>query len=254
MRFVARASATVGTTAGYLSRFEIAALSGDRTEMLAEWVPRWARRLLQIYGVAVHAEGPVIGDGGSYPGVSANGVGRVFVFNHRSAMDVFITFAFAEARLVSRGDLARWPLAGVGARRIGTLFVDRSSMRSGANVMKQMTRALQQGVGIALYPEGTAYSGDEVRKLRPGAFKAAQTSGAEIIPLGLAYADDAAYFHDEGFLEHARRVVGLPNLRAALVAGDPILAGDRAIVEVSRETRASLQLLVHRARARLEET
>ena len=90
-RFALRASATVGATAAYLSRFELAALRHDRTEKLANHVPRWARRLLQIYGVTVLTEGPVIGDGGSYPGVSDNGVGRVFVLNHRSAMDVFIS-------------------------------------------------------------------------------------------------------------------------------------------------------------------
>lgn len=250
-RFALRASATVGATAGYLSRFEVAALRGDRVEHLAHHVPLWARRLLQIYGVSVRTEGAFIGEGRAYPGVSANGVGRVFVFNHRSAMDVFLTFAYVEARLVSRADLGQWPLVGVGARRIGTLFVDRSSMRSGATVLKAMTRALESGVGIALYPEGTAFAGDEVRSFKPGAFKAAQQSGAEIIPLGIAYADDAAYFGDEGFLDHARRVAGLAGLKAALVAGEPIVGADRQVVDLSREAHASVQALVHRARSLL---
>lgn len=251
-RFAARVSATVGATAAYLSRFEVAALRRERTEMLAAWVPRWARSLLSIYGVSLTTEGAFIGEGRAYPGVSPNGTGRVFVLNHRSAMDIPITFAFTEGRLVSRADLAQWPLVGGGARRIGTLFVDRASMRSGATVLKEMTRALASGVGIAIYPEGTAYAGDEVRKFMPGAFKAAQKSGAEIIPLGIAYDDTAAYYGDESFVDHARRVVGLRGLRAALVVGEPITVGERTVVEVSSEARERVQTLVNRARAMLE--
>lgn len=251
-RFAARVSATVGATAAYLSRFEVAALRHDRDEMLAAWVPRWAQRLLSIYGVSLKRLGPFVSEGRAYPGVSPNGVGRVFVLNHRSAMDIPITFAFTEGRLVSRADLAQWPLVGGGARRIGTLFVDRASMRSGATVLKEMTRALANGVGIAIYPEGTAFAGDEVRKFMPGAFKAAQKSGAEIVPMGIAYADAAAYYGDESFVDHARRVAGLRGLRAALVAGEPITVGDRTVVEVSNDARERVQDLVNRARAALE--
>jgi 1-acyl-sn-glycerol-3-phosphate acyltransferase len=252
-RFAARASATLGATAGYLGRFEAAALGADRTEMLAAWVPRWARALLQIYRVELSTAGPIIGRGDVYPGRADSGVGRVFVSNHRSAMDILITFAFADARLVSRADLAKWPLVGGGARRIGTLFVDRASMRSGATVLKEMVRALGSGVGIAIYPEGTAFSGDEVRRFKPGAFKAAQTTGAEVIPLGIAYDDPSAYFGDESFLDHARRVAGLPRLRCALVAGDPILVGDRTVAEASADCRERVQDLVGAARRLLEE-
>lgn len=251
-RFALRASATLGTTVAYLSRFEVAAMQSDRTEMLAEWVPRWARSLLDVYGVNVVTDGPVVGGNDVYPGRSDDGLGRVFVLNHRSAMDILITFAFTDARLVSRADLAQWPLVGGGARRIGTLFVDRASMRSGATVLKEMTRALANGVGIAIYPEGTAFSGDEVRRFKPGAFKAAKLTGAQIIPLGLAYDDAAAYYGDESFLDHARRVAGLSGLSAALVSGEPIVVGDRTVREVSEQTRASLQDLVHRARNLLE--
>ncbi len=252
LRFTARASATVAVTATYLGRFEVAALGADRDQMLAHWVPRWARSLLATYGVALRTEGPVIGEGRPYPGRSPGGKGRVFVMNHRSAMDVLVAFACTEGRLVSRADLASWPLVGGGARRIGTLFVDRASIRSGATVQKEMTRALERGVGIAIFPEGTAFAGDEVRAFKPGAFKAAEQAGAEIVPLGVAYDDAAAYYGDESFLEHAKRVAGLPRLEAALVAGEPILVGDRRIVDVSRDTRERVQALVARARALLE--
>jgi 1-acyl-sn-glycerol-3-phosphate acyltransferase len=254
-RLALRASATVGATAAYLSGFEAHAATRpreERTALLDRWVPRWARALLEVQGVALTTRGPYIGEGGVYPGRGPDGVGRVFVLNHRSALDVLVTFAYAEARLVSRADLARWPLIGFGARRIGTLFVDRASMRSGATVLKEMTRALSRGVGIALYPEGTAFPGDEVRPFRPGAFKAAQKTGAEIVPMGLAYADPLAYFGaDETFLAHSQRVVGLRQNRAALVAGDPVRVEGRSVVELSRAVHQQMTELVAAARALL---
>jgi 1-acyl-sn-glycerol-3-phosphate acyltransferase len=254
-RLALRASATLASTVGYLGSFETHAATrpaGERTALLDTWVPRWARTLLRVQGVDLVTRGPHIGEGTAYPGRGPDGKGRVFVLNHRSALDVLITFSYAEARLVSRADLARWPLIGFGARRIGTLFVDRASMRSGATVLKEMTRALSRGVGIAIYPEGTAFSGDEVRPFRPGAFKAAQQTGAEIVPMGIAYGDPLAYFGDESFAAHSQRVLALRKVRAALVAGEPISVEGRSVVDLSRTVHDRLQELVHAARRELD--
>jgi len=254
LRLAARTSAVVGATFAYLGGCNTESLlsKAQRNRVLDKWVPRWARKVLRIYNFQLDAEGPHVGAGGSYPGVAPNGVGRVFIMNHRSGVDIPITFAVAEARLVSRHDLARWPLVGGGARQIGTLFVDRSSLRSSASVLKEMVRALERGIGVALYPEGTAFAGDEVRAFRLGAFKAAQRTGAEIIPMGIAYADQAAYYGDESFMNHMQRVASMPRLRAALVVGDAIRTQGETIVELRRQAHGSLQTLVERSRQRLQ--
>src|SRR5690606_31849536 len=154
--------------------------SGDGEEVLHKWVHRWARTLLSIFGVELDASGRYLDEGVPYPAADERGVGRVFVMNHRSGMDIPIAFALADAHLVSRHDLASWRGVARGARRLGSLFVDRGSMRSGASVRKAMTRARARGQGIFIFPEGTAFSGDEVRPSRPGAFNAARRTGAEI--------------------------------------------------------------------------
>lgn len=252
-RLSRRLGVATSTTLGLWACMDVETLlsSGDPEAIQHKWVGRWARRVLTSLGVTVLADGPNVGEGQRYPGRAPSGKGRLFILNHRSAIDIFLTFALTEGHLVSRHDLAEWPMVGRGARRVGTLFVDRNSMVSGASVLKLMTRALEQGRGIAIYPEGTAFSGDEVRPFRPGAFRAAQRSGAEIIPLGVAYDNPAAYYGDETFAAHTQRVVALPQLRASVVVGEPLLPGDLPLAELRDHAQAAVQKLVHRARDRL---
>jgi 1-acyl-sn-glycerol-3-phosphate acyltransferase len=254
LRIGARATASLSTTLGVWACLDLETLLSHSSQfypLLHKWANRWARTVLKIYGVKLITDGLHVSLGNSYPRRGPGGVGRIFVMNHRSGMDIMITFAMTESHLVSRADLAQWPLIGQGAHRTGTLFVDRTSMRSGATVLKAMTRALREGRGVTVFPEGTSFSGDEVRFFHPGAFNAARRAGAEIIPMGIAYANDAASFGDESFGAHLKRLSALPELRAALVVGDAIVPGDESLVELRDHCRERVQELVYRARALL---
>ena len=139
------------------------------------------------------------------------------------------------------------------ARRIGTLFVDRQSRRSGASVLKAVDRALELGEGVAMFPEGTAHIGDQVHEFRTGAFNAARRAGAEIVPIGLAYGDEAAYYRKEPFMTHIKRVTGIRRLRVAVEIGNPLTLEKHSAVEVKDLARESVQQLVDRARQRRDE-
>jgi 1-acyl-sn-glycerol-3-phosphate acyltransferase len=223
-----------------------------RIDVINAWVPRWAAVLLWIFGIRVDARGPHVERGKLYPGRGADRVGRIFVMNHRSGVDIPIVFTRVAAHVISRHDLANWPLLGPGARRIGTLFVDRASRRSGAEVLKVVDDVLARGEGVAMFPEGTAFAGDEVREFRPGAFKAAQRSRAEIVPMGIAYENSAAYYRNESFLEHMKRGASFRCLRVALEVGEPISPEGLSAVELRERAHAQVVELVARARARLE--
>ena len=236
------------------ARFELAMLWHGKHARLAiinKSVPRWARRNLQFFGVTVEAHGRYADQGQIYPGRDEQGVGRVFIANHSSAYDIPILFTVADTRVISRHDLATWPLIGRSSGRIGTLFVDRASRRSGASVLKEVDQALQRGEGVAMFPEGTSHVGDRVHEFRPGAFNAARRAGGEIIPIGLAYGDDDAYYGREPFMTHVKCIAQLPRLRVAVEIGDPIQVGQRSSVEMKEEAREMIQCLVDRARARL---
>lgn len=224
----------------------------DPFAIVNRWVSRWARMFFWIFGVTVHADGPHVSQGQLYPGSDKRGIGRVFVLNHRSLVDIPLAQRLLAAHLISRHDIAGWPVVGWLANRLGTLFVDRQSRRSGAEVLRQVDRTLEQGEGVVMFPEGTSYRGDEVRAFRPGAFKAAARADAEMVPLGVAYEDDNACYYHEPFSTHLARVARRRRLRVAVVAGEPIGHEDRTPVEMKDLMHARVQELARQARARLE--
>lgn len=255
LRFGSRVAAFIVNTVICWIGMELAGLvrfRRPRIELINKWIPFWAKINLWIFGVKVERHGPFVDDGGLYPGRGGNAVGRVFVANHSSGLDIPIMFTVAEAHCISRHDVANWPLIGPGARRVGTLFVDRTSRRSGASVLREVDEALDRGEGVAMFPEGTTTPGDEVHEFRTGAFNAARRAGAEVVPLGIVYGDEAAYYYKSSFLDHIKKVAVLKKLRVAVEVGEPMNTAAFSNVEMKDVARQRVQELVNRARARLD--
>ncbi len=223
-----------------------------RSRAINSWVPRWARINLWIFRIEVLPHGALYDNGKLIPGRDSSGRGRIFIANHRSGLDIPLLLSLIEAHCISRHDLANWPIIGRGARRIGTLFVDRASRRSGAAVLKEVAHAVENGEGVAMFPEGTSFAGDEVRKFHTGAFNAARRANAQLVPIGIAYSDEAAYFFHEAFLDHAKRMASLASMSVAVEFGEPIEFGDSSTPEVIQLAHDRVQELVNQARARLD--
>lgn len=254
-RLIWRLFAFVVATILFRIAFELALLLGGSNRRLAVinwWVPRWSALLLWIFGIRVEGHGSALDRYRLYPGHDERGIGRIFVLNHRSGCDIPAMFTKIEAHAISRHDLATWPIIGSGAARIGTLFVDRNSRRSGAAVLKQINEALASGEGVFMFPEGTAFPGDEVHEFKPGAFTTAARTGAQLVPLGIAYSDPAAYYVDTSFMTHMKRIAGLPRLRIAVEAGEPLAINADSPLETKDLAHQRVQELVLRARARLD--
>lgn len=256
LRASARTAGFVGLTFSLLACLEADLRASPPARHVAityKWMARYGHGLLRLYGLEVTARGPHLDRGEIYPACDARGLGRIFVMNHRSMLDILVDLAFIEANTVSRADLAGWPVIGIAARRVGTLFVERGDKRSGSAVISAMVDGVERGRGVLVYPEGTTFAGDEVRPFRAGAFLAAQRAGAEIVPLGIAYGGDGASFLEESFPAHYRRVASSPKTRIGLVAGEPFRADSHDVEVIQRRAHAEVQLLVHRARAALAE-
>lgn len=177
--------------------------------------------------------------------------GRMVLSNHRSMLDVLVLLAAFGGHLLSRDDLARWPVIGRLAPYAGTLYVDRTSAASGSAAMLAMIARLREGRSITVFPEGTTYPDDAVRDFHAGAVAAALRTGAPIVPVGLAYAGDHATFFREPFTAHALRLLQAPRTRVALAVGDPISTRGASLRALSRDAHDAVQSLVHQARRSL---
>jgi len=248
-RQVTRAGGFLGLTAAMLPPFlaRMAATSDtDREAVRDAWVGRWARALLGLFSIEAVIDGFVP------PPTQGRGRGRLVITNHRSAIDIGVVLATFGGTMVSRADLAGWPVLGAAAKAVGTVFVDRSSAKSGAATIRSIQKHLEDGQTINLFPEGTTFDGDEVRPFHGGAFIAAVRAEAEIVPVGVAYPrDSGAAFVNETFPAHLARMSKSGATRLVVAVGDPFIArkSDRA-TDVTKRAHAEVQALVRRARER----
>jgi len=232
----------------YVQYESVSRARGESSDRQMKYIRRFGRKILSLWNIEVRKRGPHVERGDQVPKRGANGKGRIFVSNHRSMLDIAVHIDLCEGRHLSRGDLSKWPVIGLVARRAGVLFVERDSKASGARAVREMVEQVSIGEAVIIYPEGTTFEGDEVRPFRRGAFTAATESGAEIVPIGVAYEGEAASFGDESFVQAMARVSRAPGTRCAAVVGEPIPSEGLTLQELSDRARAAVQDLVHQAR------
>ena len=104
--------------------------------------------------------------------------------NHGSLLDPFVLIALSKKPIVFVGkkELAKIPVFGFFYKRT-VIMVDRSSFESRKRVFKMARERLQNGVSMAIFPEGLVPSEDVVlAPFKKGAFSLAIEFGIPIIP------------------------------------------------------------------------
>lgn len=245
LRSAGFAGATAALGAGYVIRAAVAG-RGQQDAVRDRWVGRWSAALLSLF----HIELVVASD---VP-PPLPGRGRLIVANHRSPADIGIILKVFGGRMVGRADLARVPVLGQAARAVGTVFVDRSDAKSGAVAIREVRDLLKAGATVAVFPEGTIFPGDEVHPFKPGGFVAALHSGADLVPVGLAYAPiiEGAK-RGESFFTHLGRMAAAKGSRVAVRIGTPIeVTKDARAGTLAERSHAAVNALVAEARALLD--
>lgn len=211
-------------------------------ERNSRYVQRWARAMLRSFRIDTLVDGRRTLD----PERS-----HLVVSNHRSTVDIFVILELFGGHMLARGDMAKWPFMGQLASLAGTLFVDRDSSGSRSRAVRTMTDHLQKGRTIGVFPEGTTHVDDEVRPFHAGSFLAASRARAQIVPVGLAYADRAFCWGDEDFATHFQQILRADKTSVAAAIGHPLETEGVPVHELRDRAHAAVQQLVHQARARL---
>ena len=102
----------------------------------------------------------------------------LYVANHSSYLDITVLGSVIEGCFVAKAEVASWPFFGLLAKLQRTVFVERRSVKA-ADQRDAMTRRLEDGDSLVLFPEGTSDDGNRVL-----AFKSALLSAAERRPKG----------------------------------------------------------------------
>ena len=113
------------------------------------------------------------------------------VANHVSWLDVLVLAAAAPMVPVAKAEVARWPVLGGMATRLGAVFVQRDQLRQLPDVVAEVTSALRRGHRVQVFPESTTGCGTALRPFHRAAFQAAVDAAAVISPVALSYRDSS---------------------------------------------------------------
>ena len=201
----------------------------------------WGRAFLRAFGVGLTSD----------PEPDRSPLPRLVVSNHRSMIDIPILHAVFGGHLLSKADVADWPLVGAFAREAGTLLVDRDDAASRAAAVLRIRERLRAGHTVCVFPEGTTFYGDEVRPFQAGAFAAVAREKGEVVPVGIAYENEDAIFGDETMRAHLVRLLRIRTVRVAAAVGAPLPCAGLGVTRLRDRAQAEVQDLVHAARGRL---
>ena len=201
------------------------ALSRARSR-LVRW---WMRVLVRGIGVRVFSKGQV------HPAPI------LLVANHISWLDIPCLLACTEGLFVAKHEVARWPLIGILARQIGTLFLERG--HGAGNTVQRMRSALVRGERVVLFPEGTSSDGHDVRPFYARLYQAATDSGVRVQAIAIGYPCSGGvhprvpFIGDDNFVSHLWRLLGEKRIDAHIDFCAPIVTLDCQRSDLAVRTR-----------------
>ena len=203
-----------------------------RRRSRAEALRHACQQALGVHGVVVDARG-------LFPDEPC-----IVVANHLSWLDPLVVASLLPVSPIAKHEVRRWPFVGPLCASLGCMFVERGSSSSGAQVLRAARRALDEGVSVLGFPEGTTRAfGAGLGPFHRGLFGLAARLRIPLVPVGLRYADaDAHWVGDDGFVGHWARLSARPLTRVDVrvgqalrpLAGAPLgrfIASARAAVE-----------------------
>ena len=173
----------------------------------------------------------------------------VFVSNHTSNIDVpaIVSVSPEPLRFIAKQELAKIPLFGWAARRMGHVFIDRRDSHGAAKSIGDRIGRGLRGVGLFFFAEGTRSTTDEMLPFKKGAAVTALGSGLDCVPIGVAGAREV--LAPKGFS------LFRPG-RIAVVFGAPIPVAGHTMEDRDRlvaEQRAAVAGCVREAREMLRQ-
>lgn len=221
-RLARRTAALLGVLAVAVATVPPAALAGHR--VLDPVLRALHRAILAAAGVALVVRGPGL--------APADGRGALVVADHTSWVDVPALGALGPVTMLAKREVRDWPLIGMLADRIGTLFVHREGLSRLPGTVAATAAALRSGTLVGVFPEATTWCGAVGGDYRRAPFQAAIDAGAPVRPVTVTITTPdgrpstaAAFVGDQTLGDTVGRVLRLPGLVCTVTVGELIEPG-----------------------------
>ena len=152
-----RASARTIKLLGYFAQ-AAGELIVDRPEtrlQRAEWLHQFCARAMEGMGITVSVKG-------RFP------AGGSVISNHLSYLDIVTLASLHPCVFVSKAEIAKIPVLGWMTTNAGTVYVERGRGGSAMKASSAMKDAMQDGLPVVFFPEGTTTNGQALKKFHSG--------------------------------------------------------------------------------------
>jgi 1-acyl-sn-glycerol-3-phosphate acyltransferase len=190
-------------------------LSWKKQSDIIDLKTRWSRDILNHFNINLKIEGS--------PVYSADPC--IFIGNHISYLDIpLLLQGHPQVAFVSKKEVEKWPVIGSAAKKMKTIFVERSSRVSRNKAKEKITESLLENKAqIAIFPSGTTslLLSSEWRK---GVFEIAKNENISVQPFRIRYSPSraAAYIDDDNLLIHMLQLFSLKSMDAFLEFHEPV--------------------------------
>jgi lyso-ornithine lipid O-acyltransferase len=221
---VLRALSRSVQVAGYFVRYgtELLVKRPQTREARADWLHRFCAAALKGLEIDVVVVG-------SFPARGS------VISNHLSYVDIVVFAAVRPCVFVSKAEVASVPVLGWMTTMAGTVYVARGRGGSAIKARKGMQAAVDAGLPVVFFPEGTTSNGSGLLKFHSGLLAQAMGSGpitaahiqyslTEENEAGVTAANDVCWWGDVSMLQHIFKLLGLRGVRAEVrFAEQPIV-------------------------------
>lgn len=111
----------------------------------------------------------------------------LLVGNHQGMLDILVLAANHPSLFITSVELRETPFLGTLAEVGGSLFVERRNRSDIINEMLKIRQALQMGLSIVLFPEGTSTNGERILPFKKTLMTSAAGTGIPIKPFVINY-------------------------------------------------------------------
>jgi lyso-ornithine lipid O-acyltransferase len=232
---------------------ELAVTRPKTREQRAEWLHRFCARALRGMGIEISVEG-------TFPERGA------MISNHLSYLDIVVYAALHPCVFVSKAEIESWPVIGWMTTMSGTVYVARGHGGSAMKARQGMQKALNAGLPVVFFPEGTTSNGSGLLKFHSGLLGQVMEGGAAVTAAyvrysvgagngpGVSVADDVCYWGDRNMFAHIFTFLGLRGVRAEVrFAERPIVFSSDVLhrKQAAVEARAAVEALGARTAERV---
>ena len=182
------------------------AKSSQRSLLLTLW---WARLSARIFNLKIKIAGDTDFQGG------------LIAANHQGVLDILVLAAVFKIRFAPKAEMRKWPLFGFLAQCNQPVWIDRSTPSKSKITAEAMSKTMQAGQTMMVFPEGTTSDGREgLLPFKSTAFQAAIDSGKAVLPVIISYAPEirsrVQWCGGEGFISHLWGLLGLKETGATV--------------------------------------